>query len=644
MRNLMLFIVLIIGCTIYAQDGSSLKPLYEAEMKSALKRMQFKAPAIVDNYDLKYHRLAFNIDPSYAVISGTITSYFEAKNNLSQVVFELTENMVVSEVVQRGTALNFTQNSNDELVIDLQAVQSAGALDSLAVTYSGNPVASNLDSYAQSEHDGHPAIWTLSEPYGAKGWWPCKQDLNDKIDSVDIFITTPKLDPSGEEYIAVANGLEQSQVYQGTDKTTHFKHRYPIPAYLIAMAVTNYAVYTHTVQNDDNPFDIVNYVYPEDLTSAQTKTPVTVDVMNLFSSLFEPYPFATEKYGHAQFGWGGGMEHTTVSFMGSFDRSLIAHELAHHWFGNKVTCASWKDIWLNEGFATYLSGLTVEHLDGNAAFTDWKTQYTASATSSSGGSVYLKDSDTTNVYRIFDSRLSYRKAAMVLHMLRKKIGDANFFTGLKNFLTNTNHAFGYANTTDFISTMESASSEDLTEFFDDWIYNEGYPIYDVQWSQPQSSQLQINISQTQSHPSVSFFEAPITLRVRGTLGETMDMTLNNTTNNQNFLESVTFNVASVEFDPEADLISKNNIVTLSTHSVLPTEALSLYVNSENETLTLVNPNQTQILGFTIYNTLGQRLYHAKGWEDISTVTMPSGLFFVKLQTNRGLITKSVLKN
>ena len=223
------------------------------------------------------------------------------------------------------------------------------------------------------------------------------------------------------------------------------------------------------------------------------------------------------------------------------DRNLIAHELAHQWFGDKITCGSWKDIWLNEGFATYLSGLTIEDLDGNSAFTTWKQQRINSITSLTNGAVYLSDADTTSVSRIFDGRLSYNKGAMVLHMLRKKLGDTDFFQGVKNYLSDVNHAFAYAKTEDFIAIMETTSGLDLTEFFSDWLYNQGYPSYTIQWHQS-GNQLFTTISQAQSDPSVSFFEVPIPIKVNGTLGESLYLTLNNVTNGQMFTNTVNFNI------------------------------------------------------------------------------------------------------
>lgn len=633
-------ITLLLILVANAQDFDS---VVEAETKAALNRVNFVRNLNTGNYDLKYHRLEFEVDPNVAFISGDITSYFEAKENLSQITFEIDEVLTVSQVLQRGNSLTFTQNANDEVVITLSQTQNAGVLDSLTISYSGNPISSGFGSFEQTTHNGDPVIWTLSEPYGAKGWWPCKQDLIDKIDSIDVFIKTPRFNPSSEEYFAVSNGVEQSQIVNGANKITHFKHKYPIPAYLIAIAATNYETYSHNVPNNGNPFDIVNYVYPEDLAQAQIDTPVTVDIMNLFTNLFEEYPFADEKYGHAQFGWGGGMEHTTVSFMGNFSRNLIAHELAHQWFGNKITCGSWKDIWLNEGFATYLSGLVVEDIDGNAAFKTWKQDRNNSITSATNGAVYLTDADTTNVGRIFSGRLSYSKGSMVLHMLRKQLGDTDFFQGMKNYLADPNFAYDYAKTEDYKAIMETASGENLTEFFNDWIYNQGYPSFSVEWSLPSSNMIRITLSQTQSHASVSFFEAPVRVRIHGTGGEMQDEILDHTVNGEIFDRSVLFDVASVEFDPEADLISKNNTVSLNINDISFHADIKLVPNPALNVVNIQKPDDLVIYKATIYNMLGQRLGDFSNQNTLNVSNLSSGLHFLKLETNFGTFHKSLLK-
>ena len=645
MKTCLLYVCCLVSFGLLAQDyHKTFTHIQKTEAKAALSKMLFKANSNTGNYDVKYHRLEVSVNPSVAQISGSVTTYFEATTNLNQITVDLTSNMNVSQVTQRGSALSFTHNANDELIISLPTTQNQGVLDSITISYSGNPITSGFGSFVQSQHEGNPIIWTLSEPYGAKAWWPCKQDLNDKADSLDVYITSPNFNPSNNAYVAVSNGLEQGQKINGANKTTHFKHRYPIPAYLVAIAVTNYEVYSHPVPNNGKPFNIVNYVYPENLTVAQNSTPITVDIMNLYTNLFEEYPFANEKYGHAQFGYGGGMEHTTVSFMGGFDRNLIAHELAHQWFGNKITCGSWKDIWLNEGFATYLSGLVIENLDGPSAFKTWRQDLISNITAFTNGAVYLTDADTSFVNRIFSARLSYNKGAMVLHMLRQKLGDATFFQGVKNYLSAPNLAYGYAKTQDFKTIMETTSGENLTEFFNDWIYQQGHPSYAVQWHQPTSNQVIINVSQTQSDASVSFFEAPVKIRFTGTLGETQDETFIITENNQDVIKEIDFAVASITFDPDADLISKNNTTTLSVDALSSSSQIHLFPNPAKDELTIIKPEHTQISEIKIYNALGQ-LVRQSGWTpQINVASFPSGLLFVKLFTNNGIFNKTVLKD
>jgi aminopeptidase N len=366
--------------------------------------------------------------------------------------------------------------------------------------------------------------------------------------------------------------------------------------------------------------------------------------MNFFIDKFEPYPYADEKYGHAQFGFNGGMEHTTISFMGNFSRELITHELAHQWFGNKVTCGSWQDIWLNEGFATYLYGLVIEEFDGNTAFTNWKQQRNNFITSQPNGSVYIQPQDTVNVARIFNSRLSYNKGAMVLHMLRKKMGDDNFYQGLRNFLAHPDLAFNYAKTSDFIPIMEAASGLDLTEFFNDWLFNQGYPSFTVQWNQPNSNQIQINLSQTTSHSSVDFFETDVTLQLLGIQGEVQEITLSHTGQNQEFIESINFDVVSVIFDPNADIISRNNLVTLGVEELDEANSIQISPNPVTNNLTVTKPELIEVLGYTIYNSIGQKVIQSARFNHIIDLeNLGTGFYVIQFQLLDKLINKTLLK-
>ncbi len=374
------------------------------------------------------------------------------------------------------------------------------------------------------------------------------------------------------------------------------------------MAVTNYAAYTDTVYlSNGTHLPMLNYVYPENLASAQTGTADLVQVLEFYDSLFVTYPFYDEKYGHAQFGWGGGMEHQTMSFVVNFGWTLVAHELAHQWFGDMVTCGSWEDIWLNEGFATYLEALTREHFLSPADWYNWKSVTLNGITSQPGGSV--KVSDTTTVNRIFDGRLSYSKGAYLLHMLRWKLGDEDFFQGLRNYLNDLK--FGFAKTPDLKAHLEAASGMDLTEFFNDWYYGQGYPSYTVIWDQ-HGNNLLLKISQTTSHPSVDFFEMPVPILVSGEHGDTL-VRLDNTENGQLFSVPVSFAVTSVQFDPDLWLISAGNTVEQgvlsATHDVAGNITASLYPNPVHDMVHVAfdGAGSFQPVTWQVVNMLGQRL-------------------------------------
>ncbi len=608
----------------------------EAEMKSASGLMNFQANLNTANYDITYQKLEFTINPSVYAITGKVTSTFKALSDMTTVTFDLTNELTVSSVKSGVTNLSFVQNINNELVITLPSTVTTGNSATVEINYSGQP-ASGEQAFIQSSHNGTPIIWTLSEPFGARDWWPCKQDLNDKIDSIDVYITAPS------QYISVSNGIEMSATISGSSKTTHFKHNYPIPAYLVAIAVTNYQVFTQTAGTMPNTFPIVNYIYPENYTSAVNSLAQTLPIMNFFEDTFELYPFRNEKYGHAQFGFGGGMEHTTVSFMGDFSRGLIAHELAHQWFGDKITCGTWKDIWLNEGFATYLSAMVIEHLDGAAAFINHKGSMIDFITSSPSGNLYLTDAQATNVNRIFSSRLSYNKGAMVLEMLRFKMGNTAFFQAIKNYLNDTDLAFGYAVTTDLKSHLETVYGQSLTEFFNDWVYNQGYPVYTISAQNWGTGQAKIIINQTQSDASVSYFEMPVPVRLLGANGEEHDVVLENTSNGQEFVVNIPFFVTGVDFDPENHLISRNSTATLSNQNFTTAEAVILYPNPAREMFHVQKPDSLTIENVTLYNSLGQMVLKSNV-ADLNITELSVGVYSVQLVTSEGTFYKKIIKH
>lgn len=606
----------------------------EAERKAAHALTTFTANEHTANYNIVYHKLEFTADPAEQYIRGTITTNYIAKADMTEIVFDLNDVLTVSSVTQNGNSLAFVQNEDDELVITLAAIQPTGTQASIVVTYEGAPPTTER-SFVASHHNGVPVLWTLSEPYGAKDWWPCKQDLNDKIDSIDVFITAPA------EYTSVSNGLEIAVTETGpTTKTTHFRHNYPIPAYLIAIAITNYSIFTQQAGSGEKTFPIVNYLYPETQNQHEQSLAVTVPIMDFFEEKFETYPFYEEKYGHAQCGFGGGMEHTTVSFMGGFSRTLIAHELAHQWFGDKITCGSWKDIWLNEGFATYLSGLVVEQFDGSDAFRMWKTNMVANITSQGWGNLYLRDADTLNVSRIFNSRITYNKGAMVLHMLRYKLGDANFYQAVKNYLADPELAYGYAVTPQLQAHLEIASGIDLTEFFADWVYNEGYPIYDITAENTEPGKANIIINQTQADPSVSFFEMPVPLRLFGADGQTQDALLENTINGEEFTVDVPFVVIDIQYNPNSDIIS-----TGSTAKVL-SENFKPYLSPvpASATLTAHIPDGVAAKKALFFNAIGQLVGETYGQSVWDVSRYASGVYFIELETTKGTTDLKFIKN
>jgi aminopeptidase N len=508
------------------------------------------------NYDVVYCQLDIDVDPNVFYIEGTATTrFYPLRDDVESIYFDFSSNLDVSEVRYGSASVNFEILDGDELRIDFPDVLMQGNLEEIEIDYAGQPNSSGFGSFETDKVcDGEvAAMWTLSEPYGAKHWWPCKQTLNDKYDSIDMIITTPEL------YRAGSNGLliEEKDNQDGT-KTYHWSTKYPIPAYLVAFAVAEYEVYSDYVplENGDQ-LEVLNYIYPCNLNYAKSRTPATIDIMQFFREKFGEYPYINEKYGHCNFGWGGGMEHSTMSFMGGFSHSLIAHELAHQWFGDKITCGSWQDIWLNEGFATYLEGLTYDFGVNPSAWSTWRANNQWRATTSPNGSVYVDD--TTSVSRIFSGSLSYAKGAYLLHMLRWMMGDEAFFEGIYNYIHDPELIYDYARTPDLQQHLEASSGLDLDEFFEDWLYGKGYPVYQLVWEDTEDG-IWLRVNQNPTDPSVNFFDVPIPVKIQGVIQDTT-VVVDPKYSGQLFEIDVDFMPVKVIFDPERWICAQSDVIT-----------------------------------------------------------------------------------
>jgi hypothetical protein len=306
----------------------------------------------------------------------------------------------------------------------------------------------------------------------------------------------------------------------------------------------------------------------------------------LFSDQFGLYPFYKEKYGHAQSAIGGGMEHSTMSSMGSFGMSLIAHELGHQWFGDNVTCATWNDIWVNEGFATYTDYLAREGFP--AFFTTGAAAYMTSIHSSvmgsAGGSVYVPLADSYNEGRIFNSRLSYNKGAAIIHILRFEMqDDAKFFQTLKTYQQQYKDAT--ATGLQFKAVAEAVCGRSFTDFFNQWYFGEGFPTYSGDYAKVGDSII-INISHTTSTTVTPLFKGFLQVRINRASGDTTVL-CNITANSNRFAFYYPYTPTGIVFDPNNFIINQVGTITTSITNLNPAVyQLKVFPNPAKEVITL----------------------------------------------------------
>jgi len=509
-----------------------------------------KAPELGNTgYDVLRYTLALAIDPATETISGTATLEVAATlRNLGRLSLDFS-GPEISRLTVDGTEAPY-QRQGTKLFVDLPSLLDEGQAFTIVVAYSGHPqpVASRyLGFIPLGMHFVDDVAFVVSEPDGARSWFPCNDHPRDKA-FFRYEITVPK------GILVAANGQPDPPVEGETTTTFAWEHDSPMATYLATVAVGRYQVIEGAASNGIP----LRHFVPDDLVpAAETLLAPTGDMIVLLERFFGPYPF--ESYGHVIVPMGGvSLETQTMTLLdaGVVSRGaeyVVVHELAHQWFGDSVSPASWADIWLNEGFATYASWLWDEAKLPDAMRRQLETVEQFAWQADSGEP--LADPSAGNLFGFN----SYSKGAWVLHMLRGEIGDEAFFKVLRAY--HERFKGSVASTADFQAVAEEVSDQDLDRFFDQWVYGQGMPNLAVNWQQGIDGSLQVQVCQHQANLFV--FDLPLAV---GDGAERTRQTLTVDEIEEQLIWPLDFVVTQLQTDPEQAVLAKVTVSQVETFS------------------------------------------------------------------------------
>ena len=592
---LILILCLFIGVVISAQEElQSCAHLKGSKTVGAgIKTLTPLEESEANKYDVHFYQLDLNMSNLNTDVSGTAFIHAKTIDNLDSVVLELFPSLLISEVRLNGISTPYNR-TNSVLKIPINA--SANFSFIIEVDYAGtppnpgsNPFGGSGVTSASVASMSDRITWTVSCPFLAHEWFPCKQILKDKADSSAVNITVPSSCKVG------SNGVLEHVVDLGNGTTRfEWKERNPILYYLICATIapyTEYTVYAHPTQMPGDSVLIQNYIYgnASTLPSITAQCDLVPSFLELYSDLYGLYPFSNEKYGQCVAPLGGGMEHQTMTTIGVFEKKITAHELSHSWWGDHIGIASFSDVWLSEGFATYSEYLMLESMyptEKTALISGWhnsvKTVY--------GGSIWF--TDTLNIARIYNSRLTYKKGASIIHTLRHIVNNDNlFFQTLKDFQIEFHDSVAIG--LDIKNTFEVATGINLTNFFQEWYFGEGFPIYASRWN-AMGNNLVLEITHTSTMPAITpTFTNPLEIKFsRSGLSDTTIRFDINSNSNQFFIENIGLVTAVVSIDPNNWIINNAGIPVNDPTFVAYAELSE--DTKDNEISIFPNPTENQI--------------------------------------------------
>jgi len=653
-RNLILFILLLSSVLLSGQwnqeiniDGKCTHIPEQNTKQEFLGAYYWQSPYLFD-YDVTFYGLDIEVTSSSIYVEGNGTINGVALIPLDTFAFELIPEQLIDAIWFNNVQYTNYSRSGSNVLVPVDEI-GVGESFSAQIFYHGQPPTGGFFagvSNGYSSTYNKPVTWTLSEPFAAKDWFPVKQDLEDKADSVWVFLTTDTSEMAGSQ------GLLTNVVDLGNGKhRMEWKSNYPIDYYLISFAVADYQeynVYSHPEELNGDSILIQNFIYDASgcLENNKAGMDQTADFIELFSEKFILYPFWQEKYGHCLTQLGGGMEHQTMTTIGNFSFHLVAHELGHMWFGDNVTCATWSDIWINEGFATYSDYLANEFILGWEAGKAFITSAQNSSMSSPGGSVYIPEDEIYpgNEWRIFSGRLSYDKGAVIVHMLRHEIqNDDLFFEVLETF--QTDFTSGTATGEDFKNTAEQVTGMDFDYFFNQWYYGEGYPIYDIDWF---STDQVFYLTSTQSTSATTpFFDMLMEYRLLFNDGTDTIVKLRQSANVNTFEIATGKKVGLVVVDPEKWTMEKVNSVIIDMHEIESPVYFTVGPNPVTDQLNVYFPNSVNSdISLELTDLNGKRIYKANIHNEKTKIDMselPRGMYILQATNGQNSMHRKLLK-
>lgn len=638
----------------FEDDGAAL--CIDAKTTRSLRPQRESFSVASPNIDITYYHLGLTINFGNNTIAGVVRiegTVISAP--MSVLTLDLDDHMIVSGVaLAGGGALTFA-HPGDALNITLPAPVPVDGTVAIDVTYAGNPNQTGFGSFVFGTRSGDRFAWSLSEPYGARDWWPCKDHPSDKADSVRVTVTTPSA------YKVGSQGILISEAVVGPNRITDWKSNYPISNYLVSVAVGEYVRHLGTynrpapVATEFGPLALPldHLVYDDGSTTLPSGWANVTDVLAVFEDWFGPYPFASEKYGHSETTFGGGMEHQTMTSLGGTSVGLVAHELGHQWYGDLISPKTWPHLWLNEGFATYSEMLYFEARAGTypGQFEALKTTRYDSAINATGTLVL---EDTTSVGNMFGFARVYAKGAVVLHMLRNVIGDVAFKNTLRAYAADPAVQYGVAATVDFQRVAEQESGADLDTFFSQWV-TDGYgiPFYrSFSYWQPAPGggfDVWTTVEQWQTLPysNIDVFEMPLDIDVVTTSG-TERFRVQNNQRHQVFALHVSNQPTSVEIDPDYWILRPFEIFSGVNETPSLFTIASLAPNPANDALRVdFMLGRESRVDVEVFDVAGRRVLSkptttaAAGprVESIDTRALAAGVYFLRLRSSEGVATR-----